>query len=208
MADNSSQDADPYEYLRSDTFWGLGIFILANAIWTSLQVLLLNEPENETTAKDNAQSNDLPSTGNVTSVDKASDGYCLEWAELHITSRARQILGLVICSVVLPLQLFESYAVLITTWRITDICLTIDLDFKPRILYYIMYLFTGIIFIFIWTAVLASGKCVLGLQLEYATGLYRFTPNAHPRLYRVKSWDMYDEEEEGQQGQRSDKREA
>ncbi|KAH8686465.1 hypothetical protein BGZ61DRAFT_454509 [Ilyonectria robusta] len=38
---------DPYEYLTSDTFWALGIFIAANAVWIDRQKKLLGKPKNE-----------------------------------------------------------------------------------------------------------------------------------------------------------------
>ncbi|KAH7009888.1 hypothetical protein EDB80DRAFT_415160 [Ilyonectria destructans] len=75
---------DPYEYLATDTFWALGIFIVANAVWINRQKKLLGKPKNEDIIlEEQAPVTDNAPVGNAPADNVSVDNTAIENASIE-----------------------------------------------------------------------------------------------------------------------------
>ncbi|KAI1081811.1 hypothetical protein F5B20DRAFT_535434 [Whalleya microplaca] len=181
-----------YEYLSTDMFWVLGIIIGINAYWTNQQVELFIESEKEPKAvkasnddtpssEPRPSSQQMPNSEPTRSSGTTSDRKHL-WLQPHITSRPRQILAVVLCSLVVPMQLLEGYWVIKTAWRVSAAMFkALFPQAKLRILSILFYLFTTVVMLAAWAAVLGLGILLLSMQVLYVLQLRELQPGASAR---------------------------
>ncbi|KAH6973066.1 hypothetical protein BKA56DRAFT_492617 [Ilyonectria sp. MPI-CAGE-AT-0026] len=152
-------------YLASDTFWALGIFIAANAVWINRQKKLLGKPKDEDIILEDQDS--------VT--DNAP-------VDLHITSRPRQIMAIAFATLVLPLLLLESAWVIIPAFSLTVKMLKATYpSFKPRILGFVLYLPLTLIMLLVWYNLFNAGSYLVVAQWKYIRMLVHYRPSARDR---------------------------
>ncbi|GKU22996.1 unnamed protein product [Fusarium langsethiae] len=150
-------DSARYEYLQSDVFWTLAVLILANCWWSAKQVDFF-----DSTADEQAKISPRPS------------GF---WLKHRITSRLRQYLVFLLCSLVLPLHLLHGSWVLKSAWRISFGLINRTYpSIKPRMLGFLLYSPLTAVILLGWAVVLGFGVIILGTQYLLVCNLWKMTP--------------------------------
>ncbi|KAM0193336.1 hypothetical protein ACHAPI_007648 [Fusarium lateritium] len=171
-------DSARYEYVKSDLFWTVAVLILVNFWWSTKQV------------------DSFPEKGEKTDTAPPQPGF---WLNQRITSRLRQYLALLVCTLAFPLQLLHGSWVLKSAWRITfGLVKRTYPSIKPRILGFIIYSPITAVVLTGWVVVLACGSLIIGTQVLLWVKLLQMQPGAaaksHPRQLKDKAhgdgeWD-------------------
>ncbi|KAF0644635.1 hypothetical protein FPSE5266_01882 [Fusarium pseudograminearum] len=150
-------DSARYEYLQSDIFWTLAILILVNCWWSAKQVDFF-----DSTADEQAKISPRPS---------------VFWLGYRITSRLRQYVVFLICSLVLPLHLLHGSWVLKSAWRISfGLVNRTYPTLKPRMLGFLLYSPLTAAILLGWAIVLGLGVIIVGTQFLLIRNLWVMTP--------------------------------
>ncbi|KAF5569573.1 hypothetical protein FPHYL_1945 [Fusarium phyllophilum] len=171
-----STESPWYEYLQSDLFWALAIFIGINAGLTyGLHELLAK--------KDEAQEDTQPSAA----PQKPTPGiYLKKYIDLKdlITSRFRQNLIFLLCALPFPFQLLQSVYVFKTIWRISSwlVQACYPSSIRPRLLDIIIFSPIGISMLAVWAWMLMGGAWIIGIQAALCGEVSKLEPNARPDL--------------------------
>ncbi|KAM0346195.1 hypothetical protein ACHAPU_005617 [Fusarium lateritium] len=147
-------DSARYDYVESDLFWALAIFILVNFWWSTKHV-------DATPDKDKKPEDKPPSL----------------WLEERVTSRLRQYVAVFICSLAFPLQLLHGSWVLKSAWRISfGLVKRTYPSVKPRILGFIIYSPITAVILAGWTLILSGGVLIIGTQFLLWAKLWQMKP--------------------------------
>lgn len=119
------EDPAIWEYLWTDSFWVLAIFIAVNGGWTFNQNELLDglrkKADNETSHDTStpACEPDAAPNSDAASPDHPSPNqhHSVHRQPLVISSRTTQYTALLLAGLIVPLQLLEGYWVLMSAWR-------------------------------------------------------------------------------------------
>ncbi|KAG8672763.1 hypothetical protein FPOAC2_06167 [Fusarium poae] len=150
-------DSARYEYLQSDVFWTLAILILVNCWWSAKQVDFF-----DSTPEEQAKISPRPS---------------VFWLRYRITSRLRQYLVFLLCTLVIPLHLLHGSWVLKSAWRITfGLVNRTYPSIKPRILGFVFYSPLTAVISLGWAVVLGLGVIIVGTQFLLVRNLWIMTP--------------------------------
>lgn len=190
-------------YFANDTFWALGIFIAANAVWINRQKKLLDKPMNEdiiledqdsvtdNASVENAPVENIPTdnlpTNNAPSdspppADTSTPSPEYAWLDLHITSRPRQIMAIAFATLVLPLLLLESAWVIISAFNLMVKMLKATYpSFKPRILGFVLYLPLTLIMLLVWYNLYYGGSYLVVAQWKFIRMLVHYKPRVRDR---------------------------
>lgn len=168
----TTQALDPGldEFVFSGTFWALGVFVVINGIWVMEQY---------------EQYMDLFRQAKFSSIQSHEAAELLAqrkpvryfWLQPHITSVPRQLLAIVVCSLALPVQLFELFWVYRAAWHFGmmafhNMCAGAFIQQQPSVVRYGLYalataaiLFAGR---FLWrrTVILVFSQLSYILQLR------------------------------------------
>ncbi|KIL87600.1 hypothetical protein FAVG1_09308 [Fusarium avenaceum] len=158
-------DSARYEYVKSDLFWTLAILIIVNFWWSTKQV------------------DAFPEKGKEPDTTAPQPGF---WLNQRITSRLRQYLALLVCTLAFPLQLLHGSWVLKSAWRITFGLLKRTYpSIKPRILGFIIYSPITAVVLAGWAAVLGFGIVIIATQILVWAKLWEMKPST-PSTSRPK----------------------
>jgi hypothetical protein len=161
-------DSARYDYVKSDLFWTLAVLILVNFWWSTKQV------------------DSFPEKGDVPDTAPPQPGF---WLKQRITSRLRQYLALLVCSLAFPLQLLHGSWVLKSAWRITfGLVKRTYPSIKPRILGFIIYSPITAVILAGWAVVLSMGVFIIATQILLWIKLWQMKPSttSTSRLTQVK----------------------
>lgn len=183
MTTNGYQEPLPLEFLSSKIFWLLGFVIAVNGYWINEQIeLFLETQQQPTNAEDTSQLNRQPSkrnpSGSVSPTAVATSRHARPlWLQPHITSRPRQILAIIVCSLVLPLQLLEGSWVLKTAWRITDaVYKSTSSSVAPWLIRVVLHGLITLLGLVAWVVVLMAGVFLVVAQFLYILRLQQMQP--------------------------------
>ncbi|KAG5792095.1 hypothetical protein H9Q69_008843 [Fusarium xylarioides] len=171
-----STESPWYEYLQSDLFWVLAIFISINAGLTyELHELLAK--------KDEAQEDTQPSAA----PQKPTPGtYLKKYIDPKdlVTSRFRQHLILLLCALPLPFQLLQGVYVFKTIWRISSwlVQAWYPSSIRPRLLGILIFSPIGILMLSVWAWVLIGGAWIVGIQAALCGEVSKLEPNVRPDI--------------------------
>lgn len=194
------REQDSFEFLSTQIFWVLGLFLAFNGYWANQQVVRFSELEEQadsTSPSDPKQlsDSDLSSTPLVADdpLDKdydvaqtSSDSrYGLFWLQPHLTSRVRQALAVVTCAFIIPLQFIEGWWILQTAWRVTlathYATWWSGVSFFFRGIVYLPGLAIGVV---AWGVVLWTGAFLVLVQFTYLLQLLSLKPGSTVQLGR------------------------
>ncbi|PNP81200.1 hypothetical protein FNYG_05667 [Fusarium nygamai] len=176
-----SNESPWYEYLQSDLFWVLAIFIGINAGWTHELYELLAKKDEE---QEDIQPSTTPQEPTLSWRISKNRIIIKNNFKNHITSRLRQSLALLLCALPLPFQLLQDVYVCKTTWRISSwlVQAWYPSSIRPRLLGIIIFSPIGIPMLGVWAWVLMAGAWIVGIQAALCGEVSKFEPNARPDL--------------------------
>jgi hypothetical protein len=190
-AQESAERPDPLEFVRAQLFWLLGGLLLFNGYWVNQQVVKSSRGRDPATHAPVTPS--PPVTGTAESpraagqrarrragreaLDAFGLRYDLFWLRPHITSRLRQAIAVVACTLVLPVQLLEGSWMLRTAWRVTMAThAAVHLSTRLLILRCVAYLPCIVVGAITWYLMLWVGMLLVMAQITYIAQLLELEP--------------------------------